>query len=40
VSSPDDPPGEIRLFITEDVRKLLAHWLGHQYESCKEAQEA
>jgi ParB/RepB/Spo0J family partition protein len=40
LSSPDDLPDEIRPFITEDVRKLFACWLGIQYEPRKEEQAA
>ncbi len=32
-SAPDDLPDDIRPFITEDVRKLLAHWLGVNYQA-------
>jgi ParB/RepB/Spo0J family partition protein len=30
-SAPDDLPDDIRPLITEEARKLLAHWLGVQY---------
>ena len=40
LSSPDDLPDEIRPFITEDVRKLFACWLGIQYEPRKQEQAA
>lgn len=39
-SSPDDLPDEIRSFITEDVRKLFACWLGIQYAPRQQEQVA
>lgn len=30
-SAPDDLPDDIRPFVTEDARKLFAHWLGIKY---------
>jgi ParB/RepB/Spo0J family partition protein len=39
-TSTDDLPDEIRPFITEEVRKLLAHWLGIQYQPHHQEQVA
>lgn len=40
-SSPlDDLPDDIRSFVTEDVRKLFALWLGVKYQPRQQEQAA
>jgi len=39
-AAPDDLPDEMRPLITEEVRKLLAHWLGATYVAHPQVQAA
>jgi ParB/RepB/Spo0J family partition protein len=39
-AAPDDLPDEVRQLVTEDVRRLLAHWLGVAYAARQQVQAA
>jgi ParB/RepB/Spo0J family partition protein len=39
-AAPDDLPDDMRPFVTEDVRRLLAHWLGVEYAARQQMQVA